>query len=161
VKQYTIKHMNVIHPDKLYFNEKSNAMMMTQKSILLYTQPNNTINNRLQTIITAAMNLVNIIVVHDIEHLLQILHQPLTNVVAAVISISDEQELLDLLPFRDLLHRIPIILILPDQEKTTINQSHVLRPRFLGYADSDFSDVIQVCQKIIGKTSTDECQSTV
>lgn len=64
----------------------------------------------------------NIVVVQDIERLFHFLHKPLNNVAAVIISVPNEKELLALLEFRDLLLRIPIILILPIKKRIQLQK---------------------------------------
>jgi len=68
---------------------------------------------------------------------------------------SSQNELMELMPVRDLLLRIPIILILPDHEQETITKGHSLRPRYLTYIDYDLSDVGDVFKKIVYKANED------
>ena len=98
----------------------------------------------------------NIIVVRSTENLLRILRQPLNGVAAAVIFDAAEQELNSLLPFKELLLRMPVILVLSDSKSETIAKGHSLRPRFVTYADSDFSDLRDVLQKMLGRMNNHE-----
>jgi len=93
----------------------------------------------------------NILVVTNMKDLSEILHKPLNRVDAAVIFRATRKGLINLMSFRDELLRLPVILILPDQKNETIANGHSLRPRFLSYMDSDFSDVRDVLQKILNK----------
>ncbi len=89
------------------------------------------------------------------DQLIRILRQPLNGVVAAVLLAGTQNELLDFMPVRDLLLRIPSILILPDHETETITKGHSLRPRYLTYADGDLSDVGDVFRKIVYKANVE------
>jgi hypothetical protein len=126
--------------------------MQDTSNILLYTAPSHRIGSRLKKSIQSISIDNNIIVVTKLEVLSQILHKPLNGVDAAVIFHATRKGMVDLLHFRDELLRLPVILILPDQKNETIANGHSFRPRFLSYMDSDFSDVRDVFQKILGKT---------
>ncbi|MCD6199973.1 MAG: hypothetical protein J7K15_15635, partial [Deltaproteobacteria bacterium] len=53
---------------------------------------------------------------------------------------------------RDLIWDLRLILILPDREAGTIAKGHILRPRFLTYLDSDFTEVAAVLKKMLSNT---------
>ena len=67
----------------------------------------------------------------------------------AVLLAANMEDLLDLISIRSLLEDIKIILILPDRAKSTVAMGHILRPRFLSYADSNFKNVAAVLGKMI------------
>ena len=71
--------------------------------------------------------------------------------VIAVIFISIREELGGIIAMRDLLREIPLVLILPDNDKDTVAQAHSLRPRFLAYTDSDAREVSGVLSRMIEK----------
>jgi len=120
-------------------------------NILLYTAPSHWVATKLKNTIQSISMEKNLLVVTNMKDLSEILHKPLNRVDAAVIFRATRKGLINLLSFRDELLRLPIILILPDQKNETIASGHSLRPRFLSYMDSDFSDVRDVLQKILQK----------
>lgn len=61
----------------------------------------------------------------------------------------NREELLKIISLREYLIDIPIILILPDADMSTVKKGHALYPRFLSYMDSDFTDVAAVLNKMI------------
>ncbi|MFZ5571031.1 MAG: hypothetical protein ACOZF0_11540 [Thermodesulfobacteriota bacterium] len=125
---------------------------MENENILLLLNPEHRNGARLQKIVEGVAVNKNIIVVRSAKNLVRILRNPQHGVAATVIFESTESELRDLLPFRDLLLRTHVIVILPDHESQTIAQGHALRPRYVGYADSDFSDVRDVLHKMMGNS---------
>ena len=127
--------------------------MKVKKNILLYSPPENSAGIRLQGAVAAVVSWNNITVIQKVDSLYNILRQPQNKIEAAVILASNCKDLNDLSGFRDLLHRNRIILVLPDQDKNNIKMGHVLRPCFLTYTDSDFSDVKNVLKKIVDKNS--------
>jgi hypothetical protein len=46
-----------------------------------------------------------------------------------------------------------LVLVLPDREDETIAMAHKLRPRFIAYADGDYSDLTQVLHKMLKHSS--------
>lgn len=68
---------------------------------------------------------------------------------AAVLLVSTRDELTSLLSICDLFSDIRLIILLPDRAEETISKGHRLYPRYLGYIDSDFSDVAAVLVKML------------
>ncbi len=79
----------------------------------------------------------------------QQLCQPKGDLTIAVLLVSTQEELLDILSIRDLLDRVRVIIILPDRNEDTISKGHTLFPRFLTHVDSDFSWVTAVLKKML------------
>jgi len=125
--------------------------LQDSSNILLYTAPSHRVAIKLKNTIQSISMENNLLVVTNMRALSEILHKPLNRVDAAVIFRATRKGLINLLSFRDELLRLPVILILPDQKNETIANGHSLRPRFLSYMDSDFSDVRDVLQKILNK----------
>ena len=59
----------------------------------------------------------------------------------AVLSASNREELQQMQLLRRLLIEIYIVLVIPDRKKSTIKLAHLLLPRFLSLANSDFTDL--------------------
>ena len=78
------------------------------------------------------------------------LRKSLGELTIAILLAESQEELLDLLALRDLFWNLRIILIIPDRKSETVAMGHMLRPRFLSYADGDFSDVAAVLEKMLG-----------
>ncbi|MDD5712940.1 MAG: hypothetical protein PHY31_09335 [Smithellaceae bacterium] len=85
------------------------------------------------------------------ESLAQRLCTPLNDLMAVIICPSDGKDLHDIIKIGDLLWDVRVILILPDNRDATVNQGHVLKPRFVAYADGDFADVSLVLSNIINR----------
>lgn len=62
---------------------------------------------------------------------------------------ADRNELSNLRTTDYLLRDMRIILILPDHRQDTISEGHLLRPRFVSYADNDPNDIVAVMAKMI------------
>jgi hypothetical protein len=61
---------------------------------------------------------------------------------------STNNELSELIAQKGLFKDHSIILILPDSSNTTIHNGHLLLPRFLTFADSNLSEVVDVLEKM-------------
>lgn len=68
----------------------------------------------------------------------------------AVILLKNRDDFRELLLIGTLLRRFRVLLVLPDQDPETIARGHTLRPRFMSHADGEFSDVVQVLEKMLG-----------
>lgn len=69
---------------------------------------------------------------------------------AIVILAITKQDLLSVMPLRDLLLGFRVIVILPDSDDVTVAMGWGLWPRFVSYADGDLRDVAGVLGKIVG-----------
>ncbi|MGD0234385.1 MAG: hypothetical protein ABSC55_07560 [Syntrophorhabdales bacterium] len=71
---------------------------------------------------------------------------------AVVILAATKQDLLSVMPLRELLLSFRIIMVLPDSDDVTLAMGWGMWPRFVSYADGDFRDVAGVLNKIVGTT---------
>jgi hypothetical protein len=69
----------------------------------------------------------------------------------AVLFPSNHRELNQLVAFKHLLFDLQVILILPNGKSQTLSHGHALRPRYISYADSDFTDVAAVSGKLLAR----------
>ena len=87
------------------------------------------------------------------------LRQPQTNNTVAVVFAISRETLLDVISIRELLANIRIILVLPDRDNDTVAKGHMLRPRFVTYADMDLGEISAVIDKMIGSISNDKSKA--
>lgn len=66
-----------------------------------------------------------------------------------VLCATTAEEFGKVLTLRSVLQDLRLILILPDRESKTISQALSLRPRFMSFTDTDFSDVRAVLAKML------------
>ncbi len=90
---------------------------------------------------------------HEIESLRIRLLKPKALPLIAVIVPLDFDDLELILSLDFLLYDLKVILILPDSREETIRHGHLLRPRFLMFADGQLSWVIEVMKKMMGRDS--------
>lgn len=76
----------------------------------------------------------------------------------AILCPSGDDDLNRLLGIRPWLHDARVNLIPPDERARTVSEGHALRPRFVGYADGDFSNVAAVVEKMTGPAHADRRQ---
>jgi hypothetical protein len=87
----------------------------------------------------------------ELPFLIDALHRSNLGIRVAVLFPSNRDELVRLVALKHLLYHQQIILILPNGKSQTLSFGHALHPRFISYADSDFSDVAAVCDKILAR----------
>lgn len=121
-------------------------------NVLFYSSADDEIGRHLQKIIGEIVPEDAIEIYRTIHHLTGRLHRPRYNLNLAIVMAASREELSEIVCLSDLLWDMRIILILPDDQRDTISKGHLLRPRFLSYADSDFSDVAAVLTKMFENT---------
>lgn len=84
-----------------------------------------------------------------IESLSHCLRQPLCLTTFVVLYAPRSKDLQALLSIKELLQDVYVLLILPDRLERTISKGHLLRPRFLTYADANLGEVGLVLEKMI------------
>ena len=118
-------------------------------NILFYSGKSKKAGKIVQIIIEGQASRETIEVFSAIEDLSNRLRRPRGDLILLILLVSSQKELMEMLLIRDLLADIPVILILPDQKKKTIDLGHKFCPRFLSYMDGDFSDVALVLNKML------------
>lgn len=88
-------------------------------------------------------------VINGFEKLLERLKRFSHTIEVAILFAYSKDALSNILSVKELLEDVRIILILPDRLPETISKGHLLRPRFMTYADSDFEDVKAVLIKML------------
>jgi len=113
--------------------------------LLLYTPVSGGFGEQLQKEIGELIPINDVEVYRSIENLSQRLRQRAHDLSIALLHAARKQDLTDILSIRD----FRIILVLPDRDESTIAKGHTLRPRFLSYTDSSFTDVFSVLKKCL------------
>jgi len=103
---------------------------------------------RLQRLIQSSFPGDGIEIYRTLKSFLHQLQHPPDLPFVVVLLAGERNELFDFCTIEHLLGRTCLILVLPDQAEETPRTAHRLRPRYLTYADSDFSDLSQVIRKI-------------
>ena len=121
-------------------------------NLLLYTSGTDYASRQLVEMATTFAARGTAEIFHSLENLTNRLTQPKNNQTAVVLHAATEKELAYILSINDFLHDIKLILILPDREERTVAKGHKLHPRFLSYADSDFSVISAILNKMFENT---------
>jgi hypothetical protein len=83
-----------------------------------------------------------------LDDLRERLRRPVEPDSIAVLSALNREELQQMQLLRRLLTEIYVVLVIPDRKKSTIKLAHLLLPRFLSLANSDFTDLKIVLDKM-------------
>jgi hypothetical protein len=117
-------------------------------NVLLYAARHTESGERLQHSIASLGNLGRLTDCWNMKELTRLFQTPAPLPEIVVLQAADREDLQRLLPFRFRLEQVFFILILPDAEKETIACGHQLRPRFIAYQDSDFSEIRAVLNRL-------------
>lgn len=117
-------------------------------NLLFYSRETNGAAGRLQRVIETVVPQEKREIFRTMVSLLRRLRRPRHDVGIVILFAASREDLMEFLYIRDLLNGVRIILVLPDGEEETVAKAHILRPRFLTYADSDFLEVVAVLGKI-------------
>jgi hypothetical protein len=117
--------------------------------IFLYSKVGEQSGNILVKIIKTDLPEVEIVVYRTIDDLSQGLRQTIEDSGVAILLVSDQEDLKNILSIRYLFQDIRIILLLPNKATETVALAHQLRPRFLTHIHSDFTEITAVLKKML------------
>ena len=120
-------------------------------NVLIYASRHNVESRRLLNTVRHLSDSHHCLHYDDFNDFIDTLHRSRIGSRMAVLFPTNRDELVMLVAFRHLLFDMQIILILPNGKSQTLSHGHALRPRFISYADSDFSDVAAVSHKILAR----------
>lgn len=123
-------------------------------NLLVYTNGLNGAGVRLQRVIETEVSVDQIEIYRNVASLTRRLRRYRIDLNIAVVLASSREDLEAILSIVELFYDLRIILILPDRKKETISKGLKLYPRYLSYADGDFSDVAAVLEKMLGHLNT-------
>lgn len=118
-------------------------------NVLFYATIKDGVWECLQHKVEAVVPVESMEICRTIESLSERLCKPLYGLSIGVMLATSQKELQELLIIRDFIIDFRLILVLPDRKKETIAKGHLLRPRYLTYADGDFTDVAAVLGKML------------
>jgi hypothetical protein len=119
-------------------------------SILLYTNSNDpAVNDRLLRVIESRVSCNLMELFQSIESLTERVRRLPRKIAVAVLLAQNNAQLSELIALKDFLEDVPIILILPDQDKEIISQATRLFPSFISSLDSDLDLVGEVLERML------------
>jgi hypothetical protein len=116
--------------------------------VLLYTSHWEEPAERLQRLIQTSFPVEGIEIYRTLSSFQHRLQNPPDLPFIIVVLAGERNELIDFRTIDHLFGGARLILVLPDQAEETLRTAHRLRPRYLTYADSDFSGLAQVIRKM-------------
>ena len=124
-------------------------------TVLLYAPVSESIREKFQNEIEKLVPTEKMETYRTKEELSTGLRGPRKDTTVAVLIAMNKKKFLEILSLRELLEDLRIILLLPDRKEDTIEKGHLLRPRFLGYADSDLMVLAPVLEKMLKNSYRD------
>jgi hypothetical protein len=125
---------------------------MLTMQLLIYASPLNMLGRNLQKKIKSMDVDTHSTYCASLEDLNKYLRQPIGVPPIGILIPSDDGELAALIGMRHLLRDMRLILILPAMSTPDIanTRAHMLRPRFISYADGNLADITAVLRKMKG-----------
>ena len=117
-------------------------------NVLLFAAKNTESGERLKHSIETLASLGSLTDCWNISDLIHHLQTPDPLPEAVVLQAASKHELKALESFRFRLEQVFFVLVLPDADPETVARGHQLRPRFIVYQDSDFSEVGAVLERL-------------
>jgi hypothetical protein len=117
-------------------------------NVLLYAAKQTASGERLKQSIETLTSLESLTDCGSIAELIQYLRNPDPLPETVVLQATSHQDLQVFEPFRFRLEMVFFVLVLPDADTETVARGHQLRPRFIAYQDSDFSEVGAVLARL-------------
>jgi len=116
-------------------------------NVLLYAEKHTANGDRLKRSIETLASLEALTGCWNFAELAACLQTPAPLPATVVLQAANREELKAFEAFRFRLEQVFFILVLPDADAETVACGHRLRPRFIAYHDSDFSEVCAVLDR--------------
>jgi hypothetical protein len=118
---------------------------------IVYTPSMNELERRFLTLLEMAIPKKRFEVCYSIGELSTRLGMPSSNVKVAVFFAVTRKEINRILPVCDLIADVKTILVLSDldEDKETMMKAHLLRPRYVTWADCDLIDIVTVTKRMV------------
>lgn len=128
--------------------------------LLLYALESDVTGTRVQDVIQELVFDQPLEVHRSIESLTRRLRMPRESLRIIVLVPATREELLGMLSLRDLLKDYRLVLILPDDSKSTVSDGISLCPRFIAYNDTQPQDLVAVLNRMLRIYATDSWAMT-
>jgi hypothetical protein len=123
-------------------------------TILFYASEASGVEERLHKVVEGLASRRSLEVHRTMESLSERLTMPVYDTSIVVLLVANRKELMEVAAVQHLFYDVRSILILPNRDSDTMAIGHSLRPRFVTFRDSDFSDVEAVLHKMIERYHT-------
>jgi hypothetical protein len=116
---------------------------------IIYIPSENDLGRRFLALLETAIPEKKFEICHSIGELSARLGMPFSNVKVAVLFALSRAEIMRVLSLGDLMADVKSIVVLADDDKDTVMKAHTLRPRYITWLDSDFSNVVSVLRNMV------------
>ena len=113
--------------------------------------------DRLWTVLKDAMPEVPFIQYHSTGAVGRVAPVAYNEKAVAVIMVAGQDELAALTRLKNTWDRLKTILVLPDSSQETVSMAHGLRPSYIAFTGSCFTDVVAVLNHILESANGDIC----
>jgi hypothetical protein len=117
--------------------------------VFFYAKVGDQSGDMLEKIIRTRLPEIEMLVYRTVDDLSQGLRQPGKDSGVAILFVSNQEDLKDILSIRYLFQNIRIILLIPNKEAEIVALAHQLRPRFLTYINTDLAEITAVLKKML------------
>jgi hypothetical protein len=126
-----------------------------ETQLIVYSRDENRLGVELEEMLEDLVSKESVEICRTISDLILRLRMPLCESAIAVLLVSDEEDLRNILAIQPFLTDMRIVLILPDRNDITIEAGHSLHPRYLSFTDNGLRDMKAVLARMIegGKTT--------
>jgi hypothetical protein len=128
---------------------KEIPLLKNEPKFIVYSKDKNKFGMELEKMLGELAKKVNVETYRTTPDLTLRLRVPLSESSIAILLISDEKDLKDMLSIQSLLINMRIVLILPDRNDGTIEAGHSLHPRYLSFKDNSLKDIKAVLTRMI------------
>ena len=120
-----------------------------EPKLIVYSKDKNEFSIELEKMIEKLASSKNVEIYRATLDLTLRLRMPLCESAIAILVISDEKDLKNMLSIQSLLINMRVVLILPDRNNGTIAAGHSLHPRYLSFKDNSLKDIKAVLTRMI------------
>lgn len=120
---------------------------------ILYVPKKSDPDNKLLGVLTDIAPSIQIEIYNTFDTLSKRLTKSTTDILLAILLISDTKEISLFLSMAPSLSELRIFLILPDRKKETLDQAYKLFPRYICTTEESFEELTLVIKKTIKKIS--------
>jgi hypothetical protein len=121
--------------------------------ILFYSPSDNESGDRVKQVLDELMPHGKVESHRQITGFVQRLRMPSSDLQILIFMPANRSELFAASSLLEEMQGIRLILILPDRENETLSMAHHLRPRFVTYANGDYSELKEVLKKMLKGTA--------
>jgi hypothetical protein len=130
-------------------------------NLLFYASTDNRNARKVFEIMQLLEKEINLEFYRNLNLFTQRLRQPTKDLAAVVIFTAGMEDLDDMCSLRHFLEDIPVILVLSEGGEESIRKGHLLRPRFLTFAESGQREIGAVLNNMLQKARTAAVQAEI